>query len=207
LAELRHYKRICRPCTKLIGQAYRKSNSERINANERARRERERQSEEKLKAKLQEAHAEIKHLKSALAAARHETRPSYSIVNDTPRTLSRVFAERDEMHERVKQLEGLFRGDEWIPEEWGLTGRESEFLAAIVQRSPATREYIHTVLYGLEPDGGPDPKILDTMISKMRVKLAPHEIVIETNWGIGYQLSADTLKKCRALRDEHRRRR
>jgi DNA-binding response OmpR family regulator len=148
---------------------------------------------------------ELIHLKTILSKSPAEIRAAYLLKNDPSGALTKALAERDELFERVQQLEGLFRGDEWIPDEWGLTGKEGQFLAALTHRSPATREFVHTALYGSDPNGGPNPQVLDVMLSKMRAKLTPHNIFIETHHGTGFRLSAETLKRCRAIRAEYSR--
>lgn len=51
---------------------------------------------------------------------------------------------------------------------------------------------MHRALYAADPNGGPDVKILDIWICKIRKKLkaAAVPLEIKTVWGVGYQLLA-----------------
>jgi DNA-binding response OmpR family regulator len=55
-----------------------------------------------------------------------------------------------------------------------------------------TKETIWTNLYALDPNGGPDPKILDVTIHKIRKRLEPTDLEIITVWGRGYFLRSKT---------------
>lgn len=102
--------------------------------------------------------------------------------------------------ERLEQLEEALRDSSWIPFDWGLTGAQVEIMNVLYRRRLATKEAICTVLYGDDPDGGADPKIVDVQICKMRALLEPHGIEILTVWGQGYALSDDTRQKVSALK-------
>jgi hypothetical protein len=193
-SDIRHRKRKCKKCRSSVQREQRRRLI--------ARRKDERRS---LVARIDNMRAELVRLTSILSTCPSEVRAAYLLEKDHAGAVIRAVRERDELYERVRQLEGSFRGDEWIPDEWGLTGKESQLLAALVNRSPASKEYLFTVLYGLEPNGGPDPKILDVMIHKMRVKLDPHQITIETNWGTGYSLGREALEMCRCLKKKRGR--
>jgi hypothetical protein len=156
-----------------------------------------------LVSRLDNMRYELIQLRNLLSKSPAEIRAAYLMEKDSAKAVVRAIKERDELFERVKQLEGSFRGDEWIPDEWELTSKESQFLAALVKRSPAPKDYVYTVIYGTDPNGGPDPRILDVMIHKIRTKLSPHNIIIETNWGIGYKLSCESLKKCRSMKNKY----
>lgn len=106
---------------------------------------------------------------------------------------------------RIRDLEG--QGDlerlAWL----NLTSREREVMALLMRREMVTRAQIHTLLYGDRSDGGPDPKIIDVFICKIRRKLQGTSIEIETMWGVGYKLTAASralLKSGNGVRDhEH----
>ena len=57
-----------------------------------------------------------------------------------------------------------------------------------------TKERMFDHLYCLDPNGGPDPKVIDVMIVKMRKLLEPTDLEIVTVWGRGYFLRAKTKK-------------
>ena len=55
-----------------------------------------------------------------------------------------------------------------------------------------TKEMMFDHLYGLDPNGGPECKVTDVMVSQMRKVLAPTDMEIVTVWGRGYFLRAKT---------------
>lgn len=73
------------------------------------------------------------------------------------------------------------------------TPLEAGILTMLLRRDQATKEQLHGVVehnratQGQEPT---DPKMVDVMICKLRKKLKPHNIEIETLWGLGYLVSA-----------------
>jgi two-component system cell cycle response regulator CtrA len=118
--------------------------------------------------------------------------------------VARLETENDELRERVRQLESALADPTWHPPiEWGLTMSETKVMRALLSRPQVSKLGIMTALYGDRPDddGGIEAKIVDVFIHKLRRKIAPFEITIETLWGVGYALAeADR----RYLLDEHR---
>jgi len=71
---------------------------------------------------------------------------------------------------------------------------EAVMLAAMLKRNEVTKQQLHHVIEQNRP-GDPardetDVKMVDVMICKLRKKLKPHDIHIETMWGLGYLISA-----------------
>jgi two-component system, cell cycle response regulator CtrA len=94
------------------------------------------------------------------------------------------------LRERIRQLEDALVPQEVLfPIEWALTGSEARLLAYLTTRDLATKPQIHAALYSLRPDGDdPELKIVDVFVCKLRRKLKPFGVVIETRWGYGYAL-------------------
>lgn len=103
------------------------------------------------------------------------------------------------LEDRVRQLEGVLKDDGWIPAEWSLTPSETTVLNVLLKRSIASKDAIHTVLYGDDPDGGPDLKIVDVFICKLRDKLGPFGIEIISKRGDGYRLSPGSFHALDAM--------
>lgn len=84
-----------------------------------------------------------------------------------------------------------------------LTAKECALLKMLYERAQVTRMTLWNELYSHLPNGGPEPKIIDVFICKMRRKLKPHGIGIETIWGQGYRMTPenkarlDELKKAK----------
>lgn len=56
---------------------------------------------------------------------------------------------------------------------------------------PLSRDAAMQHLYALRPDEEPQPKIVDVFICKLRKKIEPLGIRIDTLWGRGYVLRVD----------------
>ena len=71
-----------------------------------------------------------------------------------------------------------------------LTGQESAVLQKLAQDFPRiiSREALMTWLYSLRIDQEPEPKIIDVWVCKLRKKLKPLGIRIDTSRGRGYAL-------------------
>jgi DNA-binding response OmpR family regulator len=83
-----------------------------------------------------------------------------------------------------------------FPASWRLTPLQTVFLQCLVSRRPyATRDALMAALYWSHGKDEPGANILAVMASKMRVKLEPHGIEIQTIRAGGYALS----EKSRAL--------
>lgn len=108
-------------------------------------------------------------------------------------------AENDALRERIFQLEEAM-GFHWEPPvEFHLTGSEGAILGCLMAKPVATKEMIYTALYGMRIDDPPEQKIIDVLICKIRPKLRPWKIEIETVWGRGYSLNTDAKQRIRAM--------
>src|SRR5271165_5233501 len=124
-------------------------------------------------------------------------------MNDLERThvqlqrrLDALECERDEARTRIAELEeALFRPDFRVPPEWKLTRQEVTLLGALIASGDAvlTRAAMMSALYG--SDDWATPKIIDVLMCKIRTKLKPHGIAVETVWGRGYRLSRPAREK------------
>ena len=94
------------------------------------------------------------------------------------------------LREKVRMLEDALasRGVP-IPVEWRLTTSEAVVFAHLTTRDMATKQSIMTAMYSGRPDADePEIKIVDVFVCKMRKKLKPFDVVIDTVWGQGYSL-------------------
>jgi two-component system, cell cycle response regulator CtrA len=97
------------------------------------------------------------------------------------------------LRERIAQLmEPCMTAASLMPIEFRLTTHEAEVLAHLMTKQQTTKENLMNALYGLSPDGGPQAKIIDVFICKLRKKLKPFDIEIETIWGQGYLLTENS---------------
>ena len=116
----------------------------------------------------------------------------------------------DELEETVRQLRDELVPQKfrlWFPREWKLTTKEALVLAFVMARSPemAKRESVLTNCFGGVDDDPPDIKIVDVYIYKLRTKLKPLGIDIETVWGNGYAMSRRDADLLRLICDAEKR--
>lgn len=97
--------------------------------------------------------------------------------------------EIETLRERVRQLEDALVPDAaTVPIEWQLTSSEARLFAFLTTREVATKTAIMQALYSDRPDEDPEIKIVDVFICKLRKKVKPFGVDIETVWGRGYTL-------------------
>ncbi len=80
------------------------------------------------------------------------------------------------------------------------TPLEAAILATLLRRDQATKDQLHNVVENNRPGdrakGATDPKMVDVMICKLRKKIRPHDILIETMWGTGYLIPPRMREHC-----------
>lgn len=74
------------------------------------------------------------------------------------------------------------------PLEWRLTASEARVFAVLVKSDLVTKDKIFAALYSQRHDDSPEPKIIDIFVCKLRAKVKPFGVVIDTVWGQGYAL-------------------
>lgn len=107
-------------------------------------------------------------------------------------------SENDELRERVRQLEQLLRDP--IEDMWNLPlTRSRSRMLGILYRTPGvvTRERMDFALHGM--DSTIDLKCIDVHLSGLRKQIKPHGITIETVWGRGYRLPAESRVRLASL--------
>jgi two-component system, cell cycle response regulator CtrA len=93
---------------------------------------------------------------------------------------------------RVRDLEQALRAPFIAPRDWKLTPTEAKVFEVLMARQVATRRAIMVAVYTNVLRDEPDEKILDVWISKIRTKLRPFSIQIETHHGVGWSISPET---------------
>lgn len=78
-----------------------------------------------------------------------------------------------------------------------LTGSEALLLQRLAEVFPRilSKEALLEWMYQLTPDAEPEIKIIDVYVCKIRKKIEPLGIRIDTAWGKGYALSAAVKPK------------
>lgn len=89
----------------------------------------------------------------------------------------------------------------------GMTSRLAIILFILVSRAPAviSRQAFHTIFYGDRDDGGPEPKIFNVHISRLRnlLKRVGCNGKICTIWNAGFQASPELVEWVKHLYDQH----
>jgi two-component system, cell cycle response regulator CtrA len=101
---------------------------------------------------------------------------------------------------RVRDLEQALRTPFIAPSEWKLTPTEERVFEVLMARQVATRRAIMVAVYTNVLRDEPNEKILDVWISKIRSKLRPFAIRIETHHGVGWSISPETRAHVLAAR-------
>lgn len=118
--------------------------------------------------------------------------PSHHLSRDQ---VVALIEERDTLLEQVRQLEEALAPTAVLPRAWRLTATEERLLRALRAVGPNVlhHERAMLTLYGMFEDA-PQQKILDVLVCKIRRKLieAQAQIRIETIWGRGWRLSAES---------------
>lgn len=104
----------------------------------------------------------------------------------------------DRLEGRLEMLERAMGFLILPPLEWGLTGSEARLFGALLEREQLTKEGAMAALYRDAGDDEPEIKIVDVFICKMRKKLKPFGVTIETRWGLGYFMTPEMKAAARA---------
>ncbi|MEJ8571268.1 helix-turn-helix domain-containing protein [Microbaculum marinum] len=119
------------------------------------------------------------------------------------RTREDLLAETEYLRECLRYYEELPAVRDWPPRHvLGLTPSEGGVLRLLVDHGELTHERLNHHCYGY-PDKIPEnPKLPHVFICKVRKKLRPHGIEIETIRGEGYRISPEHRARVRALEAE-----
>lgn len=89
----------------------------------------------------------------------------------------------------------------------GITHRLAMMLVILVKRAPAvvSKGSFHSLIYGHDADGGPEPKIFAIHISRLRSWLKRQGCPgkIHTVWGAGYRASPELVSWVQELYASH----
>ncbi len=106
-------------------------------------------------------------------------------------TYSELAAENETLRERITQLEEAMAATTInVPAEYRLTPTEETIFRHLMTRAEVRTEGLMTLLYGGRNVGRlqPDSKIVPVLICKIRAKVRPFGVKIDTIWGRGYAL-------------------
>lgn len=79
------------------------------------------------------------------------------------------------------------------------TVMEAKLIKELMTGRILTKEAIHQLLYAADAGGGPDLKVIDVMVCKIRPKLEDHSIEIMTIRGMGYKMAPEMVRRTEAV--------
>lgn len=113
---------------------------------------------------------------------------------DVDARLEAMEAENERLQDRVWVLEDCLGASivALAPIEWRLTLSEARIFGALYQRASCTKAQL--LATNCEPgvEDEPEIKIVDVFVCKLRKKLKPYGIEIETLWGQGYRMTPES---------------
>jgi two-component system cell cycle response regulator CtrA len=119
---------------------------------------------------------------------------------DVDARLEAMAEENQRLRDRVEVLERELGIRGFLPPiEWRLTGSEARVFGVLLARDLATKALCMAALYSDRIEDEVEIKIVDVFICKIRAKLKPFGIGIETRWGEGYFLTSETKAAVRAI--------
>lgn len=103
------------------------------------------------------------------------------------------------LRQQVSQLTGTSRElGALLALRHGMTERLATMLYILVKRAPAviSKSAFHSVIFGHDADGGPEPKIFSVYISRLRSILRQVECPgkIDTVWSSGHRANPELVK-------------
>ncbi|MCV9940937.1 helix-turn-helix domain-containing protein [Boseaceae bacterium BT-24-1] len=118
--------------------------------------------------------------------------------------LEAVLAENERLRDRIAALEDAFGMNVEAPVFLGLTASEARLFGALMKRDTLTKGQIMSALYVGRMDGEEaEIKIVDVFVCKIRKKLKPYGLTIETLWGQGYRISPAMKTRAAAIMQEN----
>lgn len=116
--------------------------------------------------------------------------------------IRRLREERDELKERVTQLEAMLAVTLAPVRVWDLTRTETCYLVLLARGGIRSREQLQAAAIRYSKPavgyGSPSPNTVDVGMSRIRRKLAAKGVVVSTVWGAGYVLEGNSLAAVRA---------
>lgn len=104
-------------------------------------------------------------------------------------------SENETLRERIAQLEHLLGMGDPVPSEASpmpvhLTRSEERLFGVLRRRNIVTKDIAMMALYSDRAEDSPIDKVVDVFICKLRRKLRPFNIFIQTKWNEGYFIDA-----------------
>lgn len=104
------------------------------------------------------------------------------------------------LRDRVEELESALGIDIKLPNEFGLSVIEMQFLGVLIRRDIVNRDTLFSVIYGGRPEcEQPDRKTVEVHICNIRRKILPKGYAIHTMYNAGYYMDQDARAALREI--------
>jgi two-component system, cell cycle response regulator CtrA len=117
--------------------------------------------------------------------------------------IAKLEAENDELRVRIRELEEMLGITFETPPQFGFSRSESAIFGLLLKQQLVRRSAMMDSIY-LHKQDEAEIKIVDVWVCRMRRKLRPYGITIQTQWGQGYFLSPAHKAIAHGLLDEAR---
>ncbi len=117
--------------------------------------------------------------------------------------IEKLERENDELRARVRALEELTGVNFDAPPQFGFTRNECVIFGLLLKQKLVRRDALMEALYFHKQDEA-EIKIVDVWVCKMRKKVKPYGISIETQWGQGYFLLPESKAIAQSWLDQAR---
>jgi two-component system cell cycle response regulator CtrA len=107
--------------------------------------------------------------------------------------LDALEAENERLRDELEALKASLGLRFLAPVEMGLTGHETKMFGRLLRGDAVSKDGLMNAVYTVGIDDQPEIKIIDVFICKIRKKLKPFGIEIATIWGVGYQMTAQSV--------------
>lgn len=112
----------------------------------------------------------------------------------------RLRRQNTRLEEENRWLKDQLRPPGFLPSAFPLTDREEALFKALISRPQWTREALLNSLYlGVSDRDLPDLRMVDVLVCKVRRKLKPFGLEIQTYWGKGFGMTADMRARAEKL--------
>jgi two-component system cell cycle response regulator CtrA len=105
--------------------------------------------------------------------------------------VAKLEQENDDLRARIRDLEEQLGFVFECPPQFCLTANEAKIFGLLLKKPLVTKEFAVSAIY-LHKQDEAEIKIIDVWVCRMRRKLKPYGITIETVWGQGYRLPPES---------------
>lgn len=115
--------------------------------------------------------------------------------DDLEAMVAALEAENERLRDEIEMLKMDWGARFIAPLQFKLTPKETLMFGRLLRGGLCSKNLLMAALYTAGADDDPEIKIVGVFICKMRKKIAPWGLRIDTIWGHGYQMSGAMIEK------------